>query len=34
MIVFAEVVANRSHATPGVPAAAGADGHGTDAPVR
>jgi len=34
MIVFAEVVANRSHARPGVPAAAGADGRGTDAPVH
>jgi small-conductance mechanosensitive channel len=33
MIVFAEIVANRSHATPGVPAAAGADGRGTDAPL-
>ncbi|MBV9171819.1 MAG: mechanosensitive ion channel [Chloroflexi bacterium] len=34
MVVFAEVVAKRSHAAPGVPAAAGADGRGTDAPVR
>jgi len=30
MIVFAEVVANRSHAQPGHPATAGADGHATD----
>lgn len=40
MIVFAEVVANRSHARPGPPAATGADGQAgparreTDAPVR